>query len=1632
VPLVDRHALKRANWIIGHGKAVWKIKHAHNQAAVYLRALLKRIHIATKNRVCSKKLYKIARRWANREREDGNARALMRGTLLQDDEQIEQQNKRDKIKSSIEKARRLLIDLTRSNRLLHSTRTGARPHCLDIVGTTADDLATTLMWAATQHRFLADEEEPEAKTIKSLRTLLDLERLNKRLTKFYRESRTFEEEQGVNILFIALGFLEYFEDPRAQEACSAPLILIPVSLERQKTGAYRMQRRDEDLTVNVALREKLKQIASIELPDLPSDEDWKPSTYFKKISEVISRQTSWSVDCDAIGLGFFSFSKFLMWRDLTPTSWPGNSLLENLLVQTLLGENARFTPEPPIVEDSERIDDKIDITVQRNVVDCDSSQATAIAEAISGRHLVIQGPPGTGKSQTIVNILASTAAAGKRVLFIAEKLAALEVVNDRLNKAGLGILTLELHSRKASKTAVLSSISVAMNKSDFGIELGQDLAPTIRADIQKLNRWTDAIHTHIGESGHSVYEIMGASQLTRLEAARLGESRIARDDWTHDQIREAIELAELTARRLGRVGEPKAHPWYEAQGPILAPFDITRLTSALDDSITACETLFELGNVAAALAASNAPRSVREIRSTRELLHRITTVPELGSPNLAHPAWASDLIRIEKLIDIFVKLRNGKEAARELVIDAAWSEDLATLRRAIAAHGQNLLRIFNRPYKDALAKLRGLSAKPIPKGYGARVAFLDHLVGLQEAERIFTAEIEFFKAILGTLWRGSDTEIERVRAIAQWVRTYTQYGDITQILGRAALLTDRQYISSVIEKLDYALGRLSNNLKSIEEKAEPSFSAAIGNADWTLANLDTLLRVLREWQSSVGRYNDWVTLRESFRELSQIGLGAVERLVVDKGLDPNDLGKAAHGLIIEALWNRAVKEIPELINIEGSERIDTVARFRDLDKKNLERSRRQILADYLQKRPSLNALGEMGILRDELGRQRGRKPVRKLMESAGRAIQQLKPIFLMSPLSVAQFLPPSTLEFDLIVIDEASQVAPEDALGAIARAKQMVVVGDDKQLPPTNFFKLAIAEDEENDGEGANVANYESILSMASSRGVSSRMLRWHYRSKHPSLIALSNASCYADNLLLPPSPILSNEELGLRLIRTPANSYDRGNTGRNDPEAREIAKAVALHLQEYPDLSLGIGCFSVAQRNAIDDALHELKLRSTTDIFEPKAERFFVKNLEAIQGDERDVIFISVGYGRDSQGRFFNNFGPVSAEGGERRLNVLISRARIRCVVFSSIDSGDIEESMHPGPQMLRDFLHFADTGHIAAGNITGADFDSPFEKSVSDVLRTNGYKVANQVGVGGFKVDLAVHAPAHEGRFAIGIECDGATYHSSRSARDRDRLRQEILEGMGWKLHRIWSTDWFRHPDREANRLLKVVKEACAEPPKPIVPPSPPSPSTTQPDLDPESVVVTAPPPAPAMVGRPYQVVHLPKQTVMFESADPNLLARLAAIVVETEGPVLTDRVARRIRTAFGLKRTGNQVRGRIEEALKVAETLGRVVQVHPGFWDKANRTNPIVRNHKECGEQPLDPADICPTEYRQGIVDLLGSTINAHRDELIIAVTRLLGFERTGPGLRAAIESQINGMLAANRLIEMDGMLSLVRSA
>ena len=602
-------------------------------------------------------------------------------------------------------------------------------------------------------------------------------------------------------------------------------------------------------------------------------------------------------------------------------------------------------------------------------------------------------------------------------------------------------------------------------------------------------------------------------------------------------------------------------------------------------------------------------------------------------------------------------------------------------------------------------------------------------------------------------------------------------------------------------------------------------AALIGGSGVFLGEtLDQQSSRLQGWVTYVNEIESFYRYNSLAKQCRKLGLNDLANLA-DTWPDAKDrLTSEFERSWCNLIMNQAMQERPILREFDRQSHEDMVDSFRTLDRSLIEHNRLRVVASHWKSVPRNSAIGEVGFIRLQMSRQRGHRSIRMAMREAPSAIQAIKPVFMMSPLSVAMYLPPEGPIFDVAIFDEASQIKPEDALGSVIRASQIIVVGDTKQMPPTSFFDRITGsdefdEDESDDIEAHDIAEQESILAFASFRipegSPCRRDLRWHYRSRHESLITTSNRLFYRDRLVIFPHPSNSDGEMGLILRHLPDTVYGRGGARKNEREAKEVAKTALDHVLKFPNQSLGIVAFSKAQQEAIEDELdllrkHEPSLREFDE--QHGLDRLFVKNLESVQGDERDVIYISIGYGRDRNGFLGMNFGPLSAQGGERRLNVLITRARLRIVVFSNFKAEDMRmgESRSEGVKALHTFLAFAESGHLDVIPTTLKLEPSYFEELVFEQLRNKGYEIDKQVGSEGFYIDLAVRHPEFPGRYAIGIECDGAMYHSARSARDRDRLRQQVLEDRGWRIHRIWSTDWWRHSKRELERCCNAIDNA------------------------------------------------------------------------------------------------------------------------------------------------------------------------------------------------------------------------------
>jgi very-short-patch-repair endonuclease len=1483
-----------------------------------------------------------------------------------------------------------------------------------------------------------------------LQTVLTDEKLQSQLLRCFYDARTAEEEQGVSILYLACGFLKWRENGGAGAVRYAPLLLLPVELSRDSARSqFRLRFRDDEMVTNLSIQARLHQDFGIRLPDLPDspidEEDWQPSHYFDAIRQLVDNRDGWAVLDDEILLWFFSFTKFLMFRDLSPESWPaGSELTHNEMIQGLLGSH--FSDDstlPPICGDDEALDVVLSPADVVHVTDADSSQAVVIAEIAQGRNLVVQGPPGTGKSQTITNAIAAAVHAGKRVLFVSEKMAALEVVRRRLDNIGLGPLTLELHSHKARKREVLEELKATL---DLGTPKGTQQVPVdeLRSAAIRLRRHDAVLHEAVGASGMSPYQAMGRLLRLRSQGERGAQYQLpAVTDWTMDEFQLRREVAKDLDQLLKASGSPCSNEWYGVRCSPMLPADLARLQQRLEQVQPVVQRLREAAAELASQLGVPLPASAVEVEHTTLLAALVVRCPAgVDRAALIHPQWSTDVDRLSKAVTTAQALKQSEQELAGRVAEAAWGVDWSTTRIAIAAHGQSWLRIFNAAYRQAMAVLRGVCVGNVPKDFNSRLKLVDAIIATQRLRAELKRVAELADRLLGSVWRGTDTDFELAQSVIAWCAEANQH-PFTQQHARtvAATATDTGSLQPSLDDTQQLLETADGQLAELTAWLKLDSATALGATEPRAGSLALWSRRISGWLDAPEQLSHYLATDVRVRKLQEGGLSELAHEVISGRLQPGEITPRLDAILAEAVLARAWAERPELGEFHGDSFDKLRERFAELDQQRIALSRLEVAKVHHDRLPLTSAdSGQMSIVKREINKKRRHLPLRQLLAKAGQAIQRIKPVFMMSPLSVAQYLAPGAVEFDLLVIDEASQVQPVDALGAIARSKQIVVVGDQRQLPPTNFFGRISGDDVEDDEvEAVNASDLESILGLCEAQGLPSRMLRWHYRSRHESLIAVSNRRFYDSRLFIVPSPLAAagalagGSPLGLKLHHVADGWYDRGGSRVNRQEAIAVAQAVMEHAAQRPHLSLGVATFSSAQRDAIIDEL-ELRRRANPaveDFFRlDGAAPFFVKSLENVQGDERDVIFISVGYAKDQAGYFAQNFGPLNKKGGERRLNVLISRASSACEVFTSLKGDDIDLSrtQSEGVAALKLYLNYAEHGTLDIYHSHG-DAESVFEEQVAQTLREHGLEVDHQIGVGGFFIDLAVRDPLRSGRYLLGIECDGAQYHAARWVRDRDRLRQQILESRGWIIHRIWSTDWFQRPEEELRKVLTALADAkhhwgeVDQGEADAVT----NPYQTRNDVDEvreESMWMR--------VDDDYQPSALPGGQLYVEAAfkvreesggpaelKPAKLARLVHKIVQVESPIHVDEVGRRCITLLGQGRLTTALKRKLSEAAQSLSSHGRVEQHGPFLHLPEQQTYP-VRNRSQVESAGLRKVEfIAPEEVQAAILAVVRDHIGTNEAETVSSVAKLLGISNAR-SLQSAVRDLID-VLTANQALE-----------
>jgi very-short-patch-repair endonuclease len=1461
--------------------------------------------------------------------------------------------------------------------------------------------------------------------------------LQKRLLSTYYAARTYIEEQGVNILFLALGMLKWFESASSDIERQAPLLLIPVELSRSNVKSkFRVRFTEDEIGENLSLRYKLQTEFNIKLPDFPEEDEIDVKEYFKSISKATSSQSRWEVDGEAITLGFFSFGKFLMFNDLDSSNWPEQLKPEIHPILSGLLEDG-FEPFEDFYEEDIDIDEIIRPDEIHHVVDADSSQSMAIYEANLGRNLVIQGPPGTGKSQTITNLIAESIGNHKTVLFVSEKMAALEVVKRRLDYVDLGAACLELHSQKTKKKLVLDELEKSINLGRPKLTEAVDINE-LKRNQHQLNGYSKAVNEEIGESRLTPHEVYG--RLIQVKETFLEQDLPDLDipsveHWDYRKIQEAIAKVEQLQVFLSKIGRPIDHPFWGSRLELILPSTLQQIGQSLAQAEDSHNELIRFANKFADKLMIAPPSKHVEIETLIANATYLLSMPDLNQVNVDNEVWAKERKLINSNLERGKRLLSIKTELGEILTHEAWETDVSDLNILMLHYASKWWRALARGYRQARKKLSEFCIGEAPKSIDDQLHILRAILEFQELKPEFEQFDSMGKALFGGLWQGNNSDWSKLRTSSDWLFDLHEkvgLGELhPQLIQFAKTIPDLTVLESEVEQLRLLMNQYGFHVEEVIQSLELDQSLRFGS-DKTFINLlfSDQSNLIQFWITELDRLQETVTLRSLQEDLLDMGLESIVTVSLKwskAGVHLVDLFRYEW---LSELIQRALIERPILASFDAQLHELSMQRFCDLDTKLLTQNRIRLALEHWRELPKHEAGGQLGILRHEFAKKRRHKPFRRLLHEAGNVIQVIKPVFMMSPLSIAMFLAPGSLQFDLVIFDEASQVKPVDAFGAIIRGKQLIVVGDDRQLPPTTFFESAI--DVDDDYTESVTVDLESILGLCLARGIPQRMLRWHYRSQHESLITVSNYEFYDDKLVVFPSPDHDKEVVGLVYHYLPETEYGRGKSRTNVCEAKAVADAVMRHVKTSPEFTLGVAAFSISQMEAIRDQVEILR-RQDPDC-EPffrahPEEPFFVKNLENVQGDERDVILISVGYGRTAEGKVSMNFGPLNQEGGERRLNVLITRARKRCEVFTNLTAEDIDlnRTKARGVQVLKRFLKYAETGQLDLPIPSGGEAESPFEQAVADKLTASGYRIEHQVGTGGFFIDLAVIDEDKPGRYLLGIECDGAMYHSARSARDRDRLRQEVLENLGWQIHRIWSTDWFRNPERELKNVIARIEQerrrlnnAEKVDEKPFN-----ENSEVKQQIERERPRRKNPAVSIKKYSQANLDIRIYKDTL--HEVPRSRLAEWIRQVVNVEGPVHVDEVARRIVNCAGVKRMGRRIRTNYDIGLDYAMRNGYVIKKGKFLW-KPGTMGQLLRSRETLPDASRKLELIAPEEIAEAIEFVVKSSYGIERDAISPEVCQIFGFQRTTEGMSKIVNREIGKMISGRRLIEQGDYLTL----
>ncbi|MBQ9807327.1 MAG: DUF3320 domain-containing protein [Ruminococcus sp.] len=1445
-----------------------------------------------------------------------------------------------------------------------------------------------------------------------LRTFLSESDLEKLMKKLHRQAKVSMEENGANTIYLALGFLRWYETDKSEKPRYAPLVLVPVDIIRKvQEKAYTIKIRDEDTQVNITMLEMLRQFFGIDITGLdhvPEDENGvNLKLIFSTIRQGIMSRERWDIEEYAF-IGQFSFTRFIMWNDIRNRA---DELAKNKVVASLISGKTEWEGEDIYVSPLD-LDAKVkpsDLTVP---LSADSSQLAAVYAAAQGKSFVLHGPPGSGKSQTITNMIASALYQGKSVLFVAEKMAALSVVEKRLNKVGLGPFCLELHSNKAQKRAVLKQLEETLNvgKVKHPAEYKAQ-AEKIYAMRQELNSTMEEIHRP-RNFGCSMYDAAVRYENNRDKGGKFDftpEQLDSMSESSYTMWRETLESLTAAGREFGDV--------------TATPLNICRLDSC------APETRGAFG------------KQLTEFRSRLDAAGRCgAEINSLcGGQSLT---YAQCRAAAEVLADaageghILPEIVTGgnwdlhREKAGEL---AASGAELAQLKSEVLEKFENSVLAFDSSgalvnWKTAQSKwfvskffksrklVNELNAHAKSSGTvtkGNIVGWYEKLNRLGELSRAVKEAPQELTAAFSPLWMGEETDWSALTAASEKSQQLREKIFAAPLSGEQKLKlasaaaerfgTPALKLSSkdFSDRLTSDFAALESSVSALEKDFGVIPERLMYGEDWCFFAADKAEAAVR----ALPQLKEWTGIVSICGKLKEYGIGNVADAYLSGEVPTEQLIPAFDCDISRAMVMTVISRSSVLSGFQGTLFEDTVRRLGEAQDSFTKLSMQELVADLSAKIPAAGAAAgssEIGILQKAIKSNGRMMSIRKLFDSIPNLLRRMCPVMLMSPISVAQYIDPSYPKFDLVIFYEASQLPTCEAVGAIARGENVIVVGDPKQLPPTSFFTSNQVDEENYEKE-----DLESVLDDCLALSMPQKHLLWHYRSRHESLIAYSNAKYYENKLFTFPSPDDQVSEVSWVHVE---GYYDKGSTKQNKAEAQAIVAEISRRLAdpELRKLSIGVVTFSMPQQNLIDDMLMDAFRQDprleewANEMYEP----ILIKNLENVQGDERDVIMFSVGYGPDKEGKVSMNFGPLNRDGGWRRLNVAISRSKMQMIVFSVItpDQIDLSRTRSDGVEGLKGFLEFAAKGRSALAVRSSTQTEKKgFEQAVAAELTRMGYTAKTNVGCSDYKIDVAVCHPDKPDTYIMGINCGSLSHYRNGTASDRTLSQPSVLKGLGWNVMNVYILDWLDNRDRVLEKLKSAIDRAVELSRSPEeTAPAPQKPKE-------EMVFETEEEQTLTDLCDKYETFEV-RETGTSETFSESSLPAVAKCidsVLKAEAPVSRTVLAKKVFACWGITRPGAAMKKTFDAALERSGAKSTLSGETEFMWLPDQVPEEYSKCRALCGEnERRDAADIPPEEYANGIKLIMSRQIAMQREDLLRETAHLFGFTRMTPALETAL--------------------------